>query len=100
MFGLLRDVHWWSSVERQLAGFESLPLILHRFSELSIHNGHSGVHESERVSRPCTTRAAAWFTSSFRVDLAIRGFARSFLTRASVALPDSFLRFLRRIEAS
>jgi hypothetical protein len=54
MFGLLRDVHWWSSVERQLAGFESLPLILHRFSELSIHNGHSGVHESERVSRPCT----------------------------------------------
>src|SRR5258708_25974367 len=41
MFGLLRDVHLRSSVEQQSAGFGSLPLILHRFSELSIHNGHS-----------------------------------------------------------
>src|SRR6202040_510903 len=49
MLGLLRDVHLRSSVEQQSAGFRSLPLILHRFSELSIHNGHSGVHESERV---------------------------------------------------
>src|ERR1700730_18901830 len=39
MFGLLRDVHLRSSVEQQSAGFGSLPLILHRFSELSIHSG-------------------------------------------------------------
>src|SRR5229473_5447633 len=38
MFGLLRDVHLWSSVEQQLAGLGSLPLILHRFSELSRHH--------------------------------------------------------------
>src|SRR5437870_2653620 len=42
MFGLLRDVRLRSSVEQQSAGFGSLPLILHRFSELSMHNGHSG----------------------------------------------------------
>src|SRR5260370_14048218 len=41
MFGLLRDVHLGSCVEQQSAGFGSLPLILHRFSELSIHDGHS-----------------------------------------------------------
>src|SRR6266852_9844922 len=40
---------------------------------------------------PRTTRAAAWFTSFFRADLAMRGFAISSLTPASVALPDSFL---------
>src|SRR6266851_7430530 len=38
MFGLLRDVHLWSSVEQQLAALGSLPLILHRFSELSRHH--------------------------------------------------------------
>src|SRR6267143_4494753 len=38
MFGLLRDVHLRSSVEQQSAGFGSLTLILHRFSELSIHH--------------------------------------------------------------
>src|SRR6266849_3837900 len=40
---------------------------------------------------PRTTRAAAWFTSSFRADLAMRGFAISFLTPATVPLPNSFL---------
>src|SRR5260370_42507513 len=42
MFGLLRDVHLWSSVEQQLAGSGSLPLILHRLSGLSRLSGHSG----------------------------------------------------------
>src|SRR5258706_12623736 len=36
MFGLLRDVHLRSSVEQQSTGFGSPPLILHRFSGLSI----------------------------------------------------------------
>src|SRR5258706_663171 len=39
MFDLLRDVHLRSSVEQQSTGFGSPPLILHRFSGLSIHNG-------------------------------------------------------------
>jgi hypothetical protein len=52
----------------------------------------SGCDYSLVFSRlPRTIRASAWFTSSFRADLAMRGFAISFSTSASVALPDSFL---------
>jgi len=40
---------------------------------------------------PRTTLAAAWFTSAFRADFTIRGFAISFLSPASIALPDSIL---------
>jgi hypothetical protein len=40
---------------------------------------------------PRTIRAGARFASSSRADLALRGCAISFLTLASVALPDSFL---------
>src|SRR6266404_4301545 len=71
MFGLLRDVHLRSSVEQQSAGFGSLPLILHRFSELSIHNGHSSPysqkpngHENSQSWSECPrldTRAAQLF---------------------------------------
>src|SRR5713101_6583111 len=35
MFGLLRDVHVWSTVGVESAGFVSLHAILHRFRELS-----------------------------------------------------------------
>src|SRR4030088_876106 len=50
MFGLLRDVHLRSSVEQQSAEFRSLPFILHRFSELSMHNGHSSPY-SQKTKR-------------------------------------------------
>ena len=42
-------------------------------------------------------RAVSRFSSVILADLAMRGFAISFLTLARVALPDSFLRFVRRI---
>ncbi len=48
---LLRDVHLRSSVEQQSAGFGSLALILHRFSELSIHNGHSSPYSQKPNGR-------------------------------------------------
>src|SRR5258708_11448514 len=51
MFGLLWDVHLRSSVEQQSAGFGSLALILHRFSELSIHNGHSSPYSQKPNGR-------------------------------------------------
>src|SRR5467141_1967036 len=51
MFGLLRDVHLRSTVEQQSAGFGSLQLILHRFSELSMHNGHSSPYSQKPNGR-------------------------------------------------
>src|ERR1700751_5482810 len=41
MFGLLRDVRLRVLCGTAISGFGSLRPILHRFSELSIHNGHS-----------------------------------------------------------
>jgi len=40
---------------------------------------------------PRTTLAAAWFTSAFRADFTIRGFAISFLSPASIVWSDSIL---------
>src|ERR1700730_7953468 len=71
MFGLPQDVHLRSSVEQQSAEFGPLPLILHRFSELSMHNGHSSPysqkpngHEKSQSWSECPrldTRAAQLF---------------------------------------
>src|SRR5258708_36302254 len=43
MFGLLRDVRLRVFCGTAVSGFGSLLPILHRFSELSIHDGHSPV---------------------------------------------------------
>jgi len=44
-------------------------------------------------------RAVSRFSSDILADLAMRGFAISFMTLARVALLDSFLRFLCRIHS-
>ena len=45
-------------------------------------------------------REVSSFSSAILVDLAMRGFAISFLTLARVSLPVSFLLFLRRMHLS
>src|SRR4029077_11119739 len=64
--GLLRDVHLRSSVEQQSAGLGSLPLILHRFSGLSIHNrlGSYNLESQAPNSRTCPPMVIIQFVTS------------------------------------
>src|SRR5260370_33142423 len=51
MFGLLWSIHFWASCGKAVGGSGSLQVILHRFSELSIHNGHSSPYSQKPNGR-------------------------------------------------
>src|SRR6266478_3412812 len=51
MFGLLWSSHFWASCGKAVGGSGSLQVILHRFSELSIHNGHSSPYSQKPNGR-------------------------------------------------